>query len=145
MAFPTIHACLLSDFARQELGNKTILIGFYGVSPAAHINIGNFKLPVQLCLAFCGGPGEGHFKIDLQVTAPNGQEFNALPIEGDLVQQSGVSNVFMAMQETFPGPGLYKAKLFANGDPVYEAQFYVRASPSCDITRAVATHASRTT
>jgi hypothetical protein len=123
MAFPTIYACLICDLIRPELGNKTILIGFYGASPAAHINIANFKQPVQLCLAFCGGPGDGHFKIDLKVPAPNGQEFNALPIEGDLLQQSGVSNFFMGMQETFPCPGLYKATLLANGNPEYDAQF----------------------
>jgi hypothetical protein len=70
LAFPTIHACLLCDFARQELGNKTILIGFYGAAPDVRIIIHDFKLPVQLCLVFCGGPGEGQFKVEVKLRGP---------------------------------------------------------------------------
>ena len=123
MNFPTISACLVCEFARQELGNKTILIGFYGVSPHVAVVIQNFKMLVQLCLVFCGGSGEGHFKIELKLRAPNGQEFHAPSIETDLLRQKGVSNFFMGFQETFPGPGVYSATLLANGDSVYEATF----------------------
>lgn len=123
MTFPTISTCLVCEFVRQELGNKSILIGFYGVSPHVAVTVQNFKLPVQLCLVFCGGPGEGHFKIDLKLKAPNGQEFQAIPVEGNLHPQSSLSNFFMGFQETFPGPGIYHATLLANGNPVYETQF----------------------
>jgi hypothetical protein len=123
MAFPTIHACLLCEIARQELGNKYILLGFYGALPTVNVNVPSFKLPIHLCHVFCGGPGEGHFKIDLKITAPNGQDFSAPPIEGDLFPQSTVINFYMGWDLTLPGPGVYKVTLLANGNPVYENQF----------------------
>lgn len=130
MAFPTIHACLLCDLARQELGNKTILIGFYGAAPDARIIVQDFKLPVQVCLVFCGGPGEGHFKVELKLRGPNGEEFRAIPVEGNLIRQNAVSNFFMGMQQVLPGPGIYEATLLANGQAVYETHFSLGQIPT---------------
>jgi hypothetical protein len=130
VAFPTIHTCLICDLARPELGNKTILIGFYGAAPDVSINLEDFKVPVQLCLIFCGGGGgQGHYKVELKLKAPNGQEFRPAPAEGDLKPENSVSNFFIAFQEVLPGPGVYKATLLANGVAVYETQFSLGPTP----------------
>lgn len=123
MAFPTINACIVCEQVRQEAGNKAILLGFYGITPYVRINILNFNAPVVLCFVFTGGPGFGHFRVELRITAPNGRVFEAPHVEGDLAQEATLTNIFMGFQETLPGPGPYLATLLVDGAVQYQAPF----------------------
>lgn len=116
MPFPTINACIICELARPEgASGKTTLLGFFGVAPYVRIQIQDFNQPIQLCFVFAGGPGQGHFHIGLRITAPNGATFDAPSVEGDLVPQASVFNLFMTFLGVLPGPGNYTASLLVNG------------------------------
>jgi hypothetical protein len=129
MAFPTINACFVCEGARPELGGKTILLGYYGIAPHVRVQIMNFALPVQLTFVFAGGPGHGHFRVDLRITAANGATFDAQGLEGDLVSGTTVSNVFMGFNGILPGPGNYTASLLVNGAVQFQAAFGLDPAP----------------
>jgi hypothetical protein len=131
MAFPTISACFLCEQVRPELGNKFILLGFYGVAPYIRVQVQNFALPIQLVFVFAGGPGHGHFRIDLRITSANGAAFDAPGgFEANLIQQAGHSNIFMGFQGVLPGPGNYMASLLANGATQFQAPFALEPAPA---------------
>jgi len=129
MPFPTINACIVCEFARPEVGNKTILLGYYGIAPHVRIQVQDFALPVQLCFVFAGGPGHGHFRMDLKVTSHNGATFDAPGVEGDMSPEASVSNIFMGFQGVLPGPGDYTASLLVNGKAQYQAAFALDPGP----------------
>ena len=123
MAFPRIDACLLCELARPEAMGKFSLLGYYAIAPYVHIQIQNFSLPIVLTFVFAGGPGSGHFRIDLRITAPNGATFDAPGIEGDLLAQATFTNVFMGFQGVLPGPGDYTATLLLDGAAHFQTRF----------------------
>ncbi|SRR6266478_1887323 len=130
MAFPTINACFLCEFVRPELANKVSIFGYFGLVPYIRVQIQNFALPVQLCFVFAGGPGQGHFRLDMKITAPNGTTYNAIGVEGDLTPQATYTNVFMAYQGVLPGPGNYTATLLVNGAQKFQAPFALDQMPA---------------
>src|ERR1700731_1228866 len=111
MAFPAIEACFLCELVRPEPMGKFSVLGYYGIAPYVRIYLQNFNQPAQLCFVFAGGAGQGHFRIDLRITAPNGATFDAPSVEGDLVPQATVSNIFMGFLGVLPGPGNYTVSL----------------------------------
>jgi hypothetical protein len=130
MAFSTINVCILCEAVRPELGGKNILLGYYGIAPYVRIQIQNFAQPTMLVFAFAGGPGHGHFRIDLRITAPNGATFDAQGFEGDLRPQASYTNIFMAFQGVLPGPGNYTAALLVNGAVQFQAPFALDPAPA---------------
>jgi hypothetical protein len=126
MPNPTITSCFLCELARPEQGMKYNLLGFYGVVPFVRVAIGDFALPIQLCFVFSGGPGAGHFRVNLRVTAPNGQAFQVPEFEGTLpAGRTGATNIFVGFSDTVPGPGQYRANLSLNGAPAFEGAFWL--------------------
>lgn len=123
MAFPTIDACFVCELVRPEAMGKFSVLGYYGIAPHVHIQIRNFALPVGLSFVFAGGPGSGHFRIVLRITAPNGANFDAPMVEGDLVGQANLTNVFMSFQGVLPGPGDYTLTLLVNDAPHFHSRF----------------------
>lgn len=130
MAFPTIDACFLCELVRPEAMGKFSVLGFYGVAPYVHIQIQNFALPLGLCFVFTGGPGTGHFRVGMRITAPNGAHFDAQEIEGDLVAQANFTNIFMAFQSVLPGPGSYTATLLVHGTQQFQTRFVLDQMPT---------------
>jgi hypothetical protein len=129
MAFPVIDACFLCELARPESNGKFTILGYYGVAPYVHIYLQNFNLPAQLCFVFAGGSGQGHFRIDLKITAPNGATFDAQGAEGDIKPQGTVTNVFMSFAGVLPGPGNYTATFLVNGAQHFQTTFFLEQNP----------------
>jgi hypothetical protein len=129
MAFPTINVCIICELARPEPLGKFSILGYYGIAPYVRIQVQKFAAPLALCFVFAGGSGQGHFRIDLRITAPNGATFDAPGTEGDLAGQVAVSNIFMGFQGLLPGPGNYLASLLVDGNTVFEAPFGLDQMP----------------
>jgi hypothetical protein len=123
MAFPTIDACFLCELVRPEAMGKFSVLGYFGLTPHVHMQVQNFALPLALCFVFAGGPGSGHFHIVMRITAPNGANFDAPSIEGDLAAQATHTNVFAGFQGTLPGPGEYTVTLLVNGAQQFQTRF----------------------
>jgi hypothetical protein len=66
------------------------------------INLRDFKVPVSFCFLFCGGAGEGKFRVELRLSDPSGAVLaNSLPptAEGELVKARGPNTtVILAFQ-----------------------------------------------
>jgi hypothetical protein len=123
MPFSRIDACLLCELARPEAMGKFSVLGYYGIAPYVHVQIQNFGLPIVLTFVFAGGPGSGHFRMALRITAPNGATFDAAGVEGDLVAQATQTNIFLGFQGVLPGPGTYTATLLVNDAQQFQTQF----------------------
>jgi hypothetical protein len=122
MAFPTINACFICELVRPETMGKFSVLGYFGVAPHVHVQIQNFALPIGLSFVFAGGPGSGHFQIVMRITSPAGANFDAPPIEGDLVAQATFTNIFMGFQGVLPGPGDYTVTLLVNGAQQFQTR-----------------------
>lgn len=118
MAFPKIDACLICEGARPEVLNKHILLGFFGIAPYPRVLLKDFQVPATLYFVFCGGEGEGMFRLKLQLTDPLGivLDNNALGSEivGNLVRGRPNTNVFMGYQGVLGKPGKYRISLLVN-------------------------------
>lgn len=125
MAFPTIDACIVCELVRPEAMGKFSVLGYYGFAPHVHIQIQNFALPVGLSFVFGGGPGSGHFRIGMRITAPNGTNIDVPAVEGNLVAQASHTNVFMGYQGVLPGPGDYALTLLVNDTPHFHTRFTI--------------------
>lgn len=129
MPFPTVRACLICDQVRPELGNKFILLGYYGLAPVVSIVIVDFSQPITLCFVFAGGAGHGHFRIGVRVTAPNGTAFDGSSVDGDLREGVPGSNFFMSFHGVLPGPGDYRVDLLVDGVSNFRTAFALTRPP----------------
>ena len=129
MPFPIIDACLLCDLVRPEALGKHSVLGYYGIAPYTQITIQNFAQPVGITFVFAGGPGDGHFRIDLRITAPNGAIFDAPGFEGDLTEQTTGTNIFVGFLGVLPGPGEYTATLLVDGARQFQTRFRLQQAP----------------
>jgi hypothetical protein len=129
MAFPKIDACIVCEGVRQEILNKHMLLGFFGICPHLRIGVKDFRLPLTLWFVFCGGEGEGKFNLQLRVSdssgiaLPNGLQFS---FEGAVLKR-GIPNttVFLGFQGTFGKPGDYRASLIVDNTEHYSGSFKV--------------------
>ncbi len=48
MPFPNIDYCLVCEVARAEVGNKLMILGFYGLAPNVDIFVDDFTAPLNL-------------------------------------------------------------------------------------------------
>ena len=100
-----------------------MVIGLYGIAPDVDIWIQDFAKPVTICFFFLGGPGVGHFRVDLRVVSDSGFTASGSSAEGDLLPGRNRSAFAMAIEATFPGPGKYRAELLTNGVVQHWADF----------------------
>jgi hypothetical protein len=134
MSFPKIDACVLCEGARPEANNKTILLGFFGVAPHAHILIRDFQQAVTLCFVFSGGGGPaGKFNLKLRLTDPLGVTVSnptASPEinEGELGDRDA-TNIFLGFHGLVSGPGRYRVTFIVNGEEHYSNTFTLAAYP----------------
>jgi hypothetical protein len=133
MPFPRIDACLVCELARPEAMGKFSVLGYYGIAPYVHIQVHNFGIALSLTFLFAGGPGSGHFRIGLRITAPNGATFDAPGVEGDILAQANLTNIFMGFQGVLPGPGDYTATLLANDAQQFQTRFTLEPMASTPV------------
>jgi hypothetical protein len=129
MVVPKITTCIVCDLVRQEVSNKYLIVGYYGIAPNVEVIIANFDLPVALCFFFVGGPAVGHFRADMQIIPENGPTIPGPWVEGEFEAGKLVSNFFMGFQDKVPGPGLYNAEFLLNGTVAYRAGFRLSSVP----------------
>jgi uncharacterized protein DUF6941 len=128
MAFPKIDVCIVCEGVRQEILSKHTLLGFFGISPHVRIGIKNFGLPLAICFVFCGGEGEGKFKLQLRITDSSGATIpNAMQsvVEGELRKGIPTTTVFFLFQGVVGKPGDYRASLLVDNQEHYSAPFKV--------------------
>lgn len=117
MGFPKIDVCIVCEGVREEARNKHILLGFFGIAPYVVVQLKDFSLRATLCFVFSGGPGEGSFRVRLQLTSPSGVVLtgNNFPWEmpGSLSRDAKGTNVYMAFQGVV-GPGRHRVSLFVD-------------------------------
>jgi hypothetical protein len=126
MPFTQVTTCLICEGARQELGGKYNLLGFYGVAPNVNVSIIDFNLPVTLCLFFVGGPGSGQFHVGLRLTAQSGEVVPLPPsaeLDVNLITGKRITYLILVINQRLPGPGRYRAELVVNGAPGFAAEF----------------------
>lgn len=126
MPFPRIEACLVCEGAREEVHNKHVLLGFFGITPHVQIRMGNFQSPAVLCFVFCGGPGSaGTYDVSLQLTDPQGlvvSNPSASPdIRNGRLEDRLNTNIFMGFHGLLTVPGRYRVALVVNGAEHYSS------------------------
>jgi hypothetical protein len=122
MAFPKIDTCIVCEGVRQEINNKHILLGFFGITPYVRVFIKTFQIPVSLCFVFCGGhqqPQANRFNLDLRLSDSRGNTLSTPStspgIKGAQLQSTNVTNVFFAFHGMLSEPGVYHVALLVNG------------------------------
>jgi len=60
MRFPKIDCCVVCEGIRQEIMNKFVLLGFFGITPHVQLTIKDFKIPVSFCFIGDVGGSTGH-------------------------------------------------------------------------------------
>jgi len=55
MSVPKIKYCLVCEDARRERGNKTTILGFYGITPDVEIGVADVTKPVDRLMFFLVG------------------------------------------------------------------------------------------
>jgi uncharacterized protein DUF6941 len=128
MAFPKIDACLVCEAVRPEAAGKHILLGFYGTTPHVRVALRDANLPAVLCFVFCGGAGEGTFRIDMTVTNSDGTQIAspiATTLMGTLQKEKVSTTVFMTFNGTFGAYGKYEVTLLVDGKKHYSTPVYI--------------------
>lgn len=120
MSFPKIETCIVCEAVRPELNNKTILLGFFGITPYAQIFIRDLSQPLSLCFVFSAGFGAaGMPKLELRLTDATGvivtNRGNSPPIENASFVPEYPTNVFLAFQGVIKQTGKYSVELLVNG------------------------------
>jgi hypothetical protein len=123
MPVAPIDVCFVCEAVRPELNNKTILLGFYGLTPYVKVRFGNLQLNASLCFVFSGGPTsvrEKYSDIRLRIFDPTGVEVtndkNAPPIkDGMLGGGAGGTNLFLSFFGVLGKTGIFRVALVVNG------------------------------
>lgn len=123
MAFSKIDVCLICEGIRQEIGNKSVLLGFYGIAPYTQVHIQSFQAPVALCFVFSGGKGSaGRYRVSLRLTDPAGVVVSNPQSSPDITGPLGdrvSTNIFMQFYGRVTMPGTYRAALIVDDIEVF--------------------------
>jgi hypothetical protein len=127
MPLPEIKHCVICDDARFEIYQKISLMGIYGSTPDAAIKVDNFSLPVRLCFAFFGGPGDGLATFRCQLKGRLGIPLIAtsIPPQVDVRSSPQFYSTAIAFwfNAIFPGPQQYSVELTCNMRSSYTGAF----------------------
>jgi len=117
MPFPKIDACIVCEGIRQEIHSKSIILGYYGITPYVRVRIKDFSQPVTLCFVFTGGAGAGSYHLKLELIHSSGfvpENKFASVISGQLMPEIPVTNAMFAFQGVMK-PGRYNLALIVDG------------------------------
>jgi hypothetical protein len=130
MPFPSVIGCVICEDARQEVGQKYTLLGYFGPLQGMQIAIRTFREPIRLCFVFGCGPGSGHFRLGLRITSPSGQISEGESYEGDIFPTIRGLNIFIRFEGILPGPDRYRVSLLVDGNPVYGGDLIFAQEPA---------------
>lgn len=128
MPLPQIKHCLICEDIRLELRNLVSLMGVYGATPYAGIEVGNLKLHVSFCLVFVGDPVDGKFVIKLEFRSPDGTRVEAttFPLQNEQTfSQDSVATFAFRVNALFPHPDTYTLVVSADGDEFFKDTFRI--------------------
>lgn len=123
---PRINNCLVCEIVREELNNKLIILGLYGVCPDVDVRLQRLDQPAVLTFVFTGSPGEGLLSVVFDVLDERDSRVlastPALPF-----QAIATSNTTLAatLVTTFGHPGVFAARLTVDGQEAHRAEFRV--------------------
>jgi hypothetical protein len=129
MILPQIKHCIVCDDIRFEVRQIYSLMGVYGATPDATIQIEDFRLPVRLCFAFLGGAGTGSVRFKAELRHRSGAPLflwnQPTPAQVDISYSSEFSSTAVAFwfNATFPQPDEYLILLTGNEVRCYQDAF----------------------
>jgi len=128
MPLPQIKHCLICEDIRLELRNLVSLMGVYGATPYAGIEVANLKLHVAFCLVFVGDPFEGKLVIKLELRSPDGVRVEATAFP-ELNEQTFSRNFPVTfgfrVNAIFPRPDTYTIVVTAGGAEFFKDTFLI--------------------
>jgi hypothetical protein len=127
--------CAVCDEVRLEaFGNKSILIGFFGMLPYVDIAVPHPSEPIAR-IAFLFMSGEpvvaGKYRISLSVKGPNGQELivETTPvIEQDAIA-APLNATFLVQPMQLAGSGKYRVTVLVNDKEDFGGDLFVSQAP----------------
>ncbi len=142
MTFPNFDACVICDIIRPELGGKSILIGYYGVTPNVDITIQDINRGMMLSiLPSCPPAPETNedFQYVMSITRPDGLGIFQSPAL-KIVHAPGKRLNFPLAFNIAPPilPGRYSIRITVNGDVKLDTWFSVRVASPTEVNRTSA-------
>lgn len=121
---------MVCDDLRLEVAKKTSILGFLGIAPDIEILLQDFSQPLQrLSFLLLAGPGEGKFRVSVQLLDQDGRSIAPQPeepFEMPLIPAGKRSMFgFGFARVKFPRPGTYRLVLLVDGESHYETTFAV--------------------
>ena len=129
MSLPQIKHCLICDDIRLELRNLVSLMGVYGATPHAGIEVTNLKIHVSFCLVFVGDPVDGKFVIKLELRSPDGTRVEATSFPEQNEQTFSLdfpASFAFRVNAVFPRPDTYTLVVSAGGSEFFRDTFIIR-------------------
>lgn len=129
---PLVDFCLVCEDVRLEMGNKVILLGFYGLLPRVRIMIEAWERPVEKLTFFVSTHGfTRRFSMQLRLQNPDGTNLiQSIPAFGepanDNVSTSSVAFSFPMLK--FHQQGEHRLEVLIDGSPAYGNTFLVQSS-----------------
>src|SRR5713226_6548966 len=140
MSFPKINYCLICEDVRLERGNKSTILGFYGITPDVEVGVADLTKHIdRLMFLLIGGIAKGpaahsaYFQVldDRQAVVSESPKLTVeLPdkVEGRSVFAFGVPRV------VFGKPGTFAFKLFIDGREHYKTTFQARTATPAELS-----------
>jgi hypothetical protein len=127
--------CAVCDDVRVEFGgNKSVIIGFFGMVPYVDVLVSNPSQPIEkLTFLFMSGTPiiAGHYRIQVSVKDPAGRELanQSVPaIDQDMI--AGPFNAILAVQSLrLTGIGKYHVTAIVNDHEDFAGDFVVGLLP----------------
>lgn len=134
MGAPRVTHCLLCEGVRQELGRKTTILGFMGMSPDVRVRVTDFSIPTDLAFLLVGGGVSAPFRVEPRIIGPGGEIVVANPSTPTIPGGPDYPTLHLGMVfrgVKFPGPGVYRFQAnFNDGEYTYETKFQLeQATP----------------
>ncbi len=135
MALPQIKHCLICEDVRFESRNLISLMGVYGMTPYAGIQVVDLKLHVAFCLVFWGDPVDGQISIKLQLRSPDGKQVEAVTFP-EINTQTYSHEFAMAfafrVNALFPRADTYTVILSTGGAEFFKDAFLITQAKAAD-------------
>jgi hypothetical protein len=139
MSFPTFDYCIMCDIIRPELGGKSILLGFYGLTPNVDLAVPDINRAVVLSLlAGCPPVTDAAvvYEYVILITRPDGVGIFQTPASRLAVAQEKRAQISLFFNIAPPIlPGRYSIRVLVNGEVKLDTSFSIRTPPPADVNR----------
>ena len=134
MQYPKINTCILCDDFRVERGNKSSIMGLYGILPT-EILVLDEKVPIpRLSFILMAEGGEGDFQIHATIGRPAGKstfEFKPPNFAYKGIAKKGIV-AFTIVGFIPEAIGDFRFRVFANDQKIYDSIMTIRIGEQKD-------------